>query len=138
MCLPANVIVPAAATRPAKAGIGVQTNTPRFSSYVASKAALDAFSRCIASEVVDDGVAHDTHDPGLLVDLDLADLRPVGKRDGGRRERGLLAEARLHALRELARHIGGARDVGERHAAVRARHRELSVAMNNVLRRGLQ
>ncbi|MGZ8666139.1 MAG: SDR family oxidoreductase [Solirubrobacterales bacterium] len=36
--------------------IGVQTNTPRFSSYVASKAALDAFSRCIASEVVDDGV----------------------------------------------------------------------------------
>jgi NAD(P)-dependent dehydrogenase (short-subunit alcohol dehydrogenase family) len=37
--------------------IGVQTNTPRFSAYVASKAALDAFSRCIASEVVDDGVA---------------------------------------------------------------------------------
>ena len=36
--------------------IGVQTNTPRFSAYVASKAALDAFSRCIASEVVDDGV----------------------------------------------------------------------------------
>jgi len=37
--------------------IGVQTNTPRFSAYVASKSALDAFSRCIASEVVDDGVA---------------------------------------------------------------------------------
>jgi NAD(P)-dependent dehydrogenase (short-subunit alcohol dehydrogenase family) len=36
--------------------IGVQTHTPRFSAYVASKAALDAFSRCIASEVVDDGV----------------------------------------------------------------------------------
>src|SRR5690606_21685564 len=36
--------------------IGVQTNTPRFSAYVASKAALDAFSRCIASEVFDDGV----------------------------------------------------------------------------------
>jgi NAD(P)-dependent dehydrogenase (short-subunit alcohol dehydrogenase family) len=36
--------------------IGVQTNTPRFSAYVASKAALDAFSRCVASEVVDDGV----------------------------------------------------------------------------------
>ena len=34
----------------------MQTNTPRFSAYVASKAALDAFSRCIASEVVDDGV----------------------------------------------------------------------------------
>jgi NAD(P)-dependent dehydrogenase (short-subunit alcohol dehydrogenase family) len=36
--------------------IGVQTNTPRFSAYVASKAALDAFSRCIASEIVDDGI----------------------------------------------------------------------------------
>jgi NAD(P)-dependent dehydrogenase (short-subunit alcohol dehydrogenase family) len=36
--------------------IGVQTNMPRFSAYVASKAALDAFSRCIASEIVDDGV----------------------------------------------------------------------------------
>jgi short-subunit dehydrogenase len=36
--------------------IGVQTNTPRFSAYVASKSALDAFSRCMAPEVVGDGV----------------------------------------------------------------------------------
>jgi NAD(P)-dependent dehydrogenase (short-subunit alcohol dehydrogenase family) len=36
--------------------IGVQTNTPRFSAYVASKAALDAFSRCIASEVIEDRI----------------------------------------------------------------------------------
>ncbi len=36
--------------------IGTQTNPPRFSAYVASKAALDAFSRGSASEVVDDGV----------------------------------------------------------------------------------
>jgi NAD(P)-dependent dehydrogenase (short-subunit alcohol dehydrogenase family) len=36
--------------------IGAQTNTPRFSAYVASKSALDAFSRCIASEIIDDGV----------------------------------------------------------------------------------
>jgi len=36
---------------------GVQFNTPRFSAYLASKAALDAFSRSIASEVVDNGVA---------------------------------------------------------------------------------
>ncbi len=36
--------------------IGVQTNTPRFSAYVASKAALDAWSRCVASEVIDDKV----------------------------------------------------------------------------------
>jgi thioester reductase-like protein len=36
--------------------IGVQTNTPRFSAYVASKAALDAFARCVAPEVVSDRV----------------------------------------------------------------------------------
>jgi NAD(P)-dependent dehydrogenase (short-subunit alcohol dehydrogenase family) len=36
--------------------IGVQTNTPRFSAYVASKAALDAFSRCAAPETVADNV----------------------------------------------------------------------------------
>jgi short-subunit dehydrogenase len=36
--------------------IGTQTNPPRFSAYVASKAALDAFSRVIASEVIDDDI----------------------------------------------------------------------------------
>ncbi|MBA2505529.1 MAG: SDR family NAD(P)-dependent oxidoreductase, partial [Thermoleophilaceae bacterium] len=36
--------------------IGVQTNTPRFSAYVASKSALDAFSRCVAPEAIGDGV----------------------------------------------------------------------------------
>jgi thioester reductase-like protein len=40
--------------------IGVQTNPPRFSAYVASKAALDAFSRVVASEVVGDGVSFTT------------------------------------------------------------------------------
>jgi short-subunit dehydrogenase len=37
--------------------MGVQINTPRFSAYVASKSALDGFSRSIASEIVDDGVS---------------------------------------------------------------------------------
>ena len=40
--------------------MGVQTNVPRFSAYVASKAALDAFARSIASEVVEDRVAIST------------------------------------------------------------------------------
>ena len=40
--------------------IGVQTNTPRFSAYVASKAALDAFSRCVAPECVNDNVKFTT------------------------------------------------------------------------------
>ncbi len=36
--------------------IGVLTNAPRFSAYVASKAALDAWARCAASELADRGI----------------------------------------------------------------------------------
>ena len=36
--------------------MGVQINTPRFSAYLASKSALDAFSRVAAGETVADGV----------------------------------------------------------------------------------
>jgi NAD(P)-dependent dehydrogenase (short-subunit alcohol dehydrogenase family) len=36
--------------------IGVLTNAPRFSAYVASKAALDAFARCAAAEFADSGI----------------------------------------------------------------------------------
>jgi len=37
--------------------IGVLTNSPRFSAYVASKAALDAFSRCASAEYSDTGIS---------------------------------------------------------------------------------
>ncbi|HET9780789.1 MAG TPA: SDR family oxidoreductase [Candidatus Dormibacteraeota bacterium] len=37
--------------------IGVQAYPPRFGAYVASKSALASLSRCIAPEVVDDGVS---------------------------------------------------------------------------------
>jgi NAD(P)-dependent dehydrogenase (short-subunit alcohol dehydrogenase family) len=40
--------------------IGVLSNAPRFSAYVSSKAALDAFSRCAASEFSDSGVSFTT------------------------------------------------------------------------------
>jgi NAD(P)-dependent dehydrogenase (short-subunit alcohol dehydrogenase family) len=40
--------------------IGVLTRAPRFSAYVASKAALDAFSECAASEFAGDGVQFTT------------------------------------------------------------------------------
>ena len=40
--------------------IGVLSNAPRFSAYVASKAALDAFARCAASEFNDTGVSFTT------------------------------------------------------------------------------
>jgi len=36
--------------------IGVLTNAPRFSAYVASKAALEAFTRCAAAEFLDRGI----------------------------------------------------------------------------------
>ncbi len=40
--------------------IGVLTNAPRFSAYVASKAALDAWTRCAASEFADRGIKFTT------------------------------------------------------------------------------
>ena len=40
--------------------IGVLTNAPRFSAYVASKSALDAFTRCAASEFSDEGIKFTT------------------------------------------------------------------------------
>ena len=40
--------------------IGVLTNAPRFSAYVASKAAMDAWTRCAASEFVDRGIEFTT------------------------------------------------------------------------------
>lgn len=40
--------------------IGVLTNAPRFSAYVASKAALDAWTRCASSEYADVGISFTT------------------------------------------------------------------------------
>ena len=40
--------------------IGAQTGVPRFSAYVASKAALDAWTRVVGSEVVGDGITFTT------------------------------------------------------------------------------
>ena len=40
--------------------ISVLTNAPRFSAYVASKAALDAWTRCASSEFADQGITFTT------------------------------------------------------------------------------
>jgi short-subunit dehydrogenase len=40
--------------------IGLQMNTPRFSAYVASKAALDAWTRVASSELIGDGISFTT------------------------------------------------------------------------------
>ena len=46
------------------------TNAPRFSAYVASKAALDAWTRCASSEFADHGhhLHHDQHAAGAHAD----------------------------------------------------------------------
>jgi short-subunit dehydrogenase len=40
--------------------IGVQTNPPRFSAYVASKSALDSWSNVVSSELIGDGITFTT------------------------------------------------------------------------------
>ncbi|MET0604216.1 MAG: SDR family NAD(P)-dependent oxidoreductase, partial [Baekduia sp.] len=40
--------------------IGVQTSPPRFAAYVASKSALDAWTKCASSELVGDGITFTT------------------------------------------------------------------------------
>src|SRR5213078_2131462 len=40
--------------------IGAQTNPPRFSAYVASKAALDAWTRVVSSELIGDNITFTT------------------------------------------------------------------------------
>ena len=71
--------------------IGVQTNPPRFSAYVASKAALDAFSRVIASEVIDDKVHITTINMPLvrtpmIAPTRMYDMFPAITPGGGRRD----------------------------------------------------
>ena len=54
--LPQHARAPLAATSSTSRSIGVQTNPPRFSAYVASKSALDAWTRVVSSECIADDV----------------------------------------------------------------------------------
>ncbi|HYU61120.1 MAG TPA: SDR family oxidoreductase [Solirubrobacterales bacterium] len=88
--------------------IGVQTNTPRFSAYVSSKAALDAFSRCIASEVVDDGVAITTiHMPlvrtPMIAPTKMYDAFPTSTPDEAA---DMIAEAIITRPKKIATRLG--------------------------------
>jgi NAD(P)-dependent dehydrogenase (short-subunit alcohol dehydrogenase family) len=94
--------------------IGVQTNTPRFSSYVASKAALDAFSRCIGSEVVDDGVHITTiHMPlvrtPMIAPTKMYDAFPTISPDEAA---DMICDAMIHRPKKVATRLGtfGARE----------------------------
>ena len=74
--------------------IGVLTNAPRFSAYVASKAALDAWTRCAASEFADMGIQFTTINMPLVKHADDRadeDLQPgpdAHPGRGGRHRRG--------------------------------------------------
>ncbi len=84
--------------------IGVQTNPPRFSAYVASKAALDAFTRVVASEVIGDGVTFTTiHMPlvrtPMIAPTKMYDAFPAISPDEA-------AEMICEALRGRPKHMG--------------------------------
>jgi NAD(P)-dependent dehydrogenase (short-subunit alcohol dehydrogenase family) len=84
--------------------IGVQTNPPRFSAYVASKAALDAFTRVVASEVIGDGVTFTTiHMPlvrtPMIAPTKMYDAFPTLSPDEA-------AEMICDALRTRPKHMG--------------------------------
>jgi NAD(P)-dependent dehydrogenase (short-subunit alcohol dehydrogenase family) len=84
--------------------IGVQANPPRFSAYVASKAALDAFTRVVASEVIGDGVTFTTiHMPlvrtPMIAPTKMYDAFPAITPEEA-------AEMIIEALRARPKHMG--------------------------------
>ena len=84
--------------------IGVQTNPPRFSAYVASKAALDAFSRVVATEVVGDGVTFtNVHMPlvrtPMIAPTTIYDRFPTLSPEQA-------ADLLVHALEDQPKHVG--------------------------------
>jgi NAD(P)-dependent dehydrogenase (short-subunit alcohol dehydrogenase family) len=88
--------------------IGVQTHTPRFSAYVASKAALDAFSRCIGSEVIDDGVNITTiHMPlvrtPMIAPTKMYDAFPTSTPDEAAE---MIADAIIYKPKKIATRLG--------------------------------
>lgn len=84
--------------------IGVQTNPPRFSAYVASKAALDAWTRVVGSETIDDDVHFTTiHMPlvrtPMIAPTKIYDSFPTISPDEA-------AELICEAIRAKPKHLG--------------------------------
>jgi thioester reductase-like protein/short-subunit dehydrogenase len=84
--------------------IGVQTNPPRFSAYLGSKAALDAFARVVASETYGDGITFTTiHMPLVRTPM----IAPTNiYRAFPTRSPEEAAEMVMDALRRRPKHIG--------------------------------
>ena len=88
--------------------IGVLTNAPRFSAYVSSKAALDAFSRCAAAEFSDSNVTFTTINMPLvrtpmIGPTKIYDSVPTLSPDEAA---DLIAEAIVHKPKRIATRIG--------------------------------
>jgi len=84
--------------------IGVQTGPPRFSAYVASKAALDAWAEIVAAEVLGDGVTFTTvHMPlvrtPMIAPTRIYDAFPTDSPAEA-------ADKVLHALIDRPKHVG--------------------------------
>jgi len=84
--------------------IGVQTNPPRFSAYVASKAALDAFARVVSSETYGDGITFTTvHMPlvrtPMIRPTTMYDAFPAASPDDA-------ADLVVGALEKRPKHVG--------------------------------
>src|SRR5205085_8200224 len=84
--------------------IGAQTNPPRFSAYVASKAALDAWTRVVSSETIGDNITFTTiHMPlvrtPMIAPTKIYDAFPTITPDEAA---GMIAEA----IRAKPKHIG--------------------------------
>jgi NAD(P)-dependent dehydrogenase (short-subunit alcohol dehydrogenase family) len=84
--------------------IGVQTNPPRFSAYLGSKAALDAFARVVASETYGDGITFTTiHMPLVRTPM----IAPTNiYRAFPTRSPEEAADMVLRALKDRPKHIG--------------------------------
>ncbi|WP_111496523.1 SDR family oxidoreductase [Marinobacter bohaiensis] len=88
--------------------IGVLTNAPRFSAYVASKSALDAFSRCAAAEWSDRNVTFTTINMPLvktpmIAPTKIYDQVPTLTPDEAA---DMVAEAIIHRPKRIATRLG--------------------------------
>ena len=88
--------------------IGVLSNAPRFSAYVASKSALDSFSACAASEFLDKNVSFTTINMPLVRTPMIAPTRMYENVPTLSPEEaaGLVVEAILHRPVRIATRLG--------------------------------
>jgi short-subunit dehydrogenase len=88
--------------------IGVLSNAPRFSAYVASKAAVEAFARCAASEYRDQGVHFTVINMPLVRTPMIAPTQAYAKLPAmsPREAAGLIADAIVHKPPRVATRLG--------------------------------